>query len=600
MENEAIVATDLTKYFGEGETRMIAVNAVGFTAHFGEMLFIVGPSGSGKTTLLSMISGILRPNTGKVVVKGDDIWTQNNDQLADFRLNTIGFVFQDYHLFPRLTTAENVAIPLILKQQNWNESVTTAKEYLEIVGLKDKGEILPIKLSGGEQQRVAIARAIISKPEILILDEPTASLDGDTGRMIIAFVKEKILNKSRCILIVTHDARINEYADRILHMEDGHLTATTRGDRMKTDEPKTEDKSIDPKLEAKADVPKTEVKAVEPKLEAKAGNPKSEVKADAPKSETKISSPKPDVRNTIIFALAIIGVLAGCIGAYIFGIQRKAQPPVFTPVSNPYSSGIYANGIVESYQPSGENINIFPEVSGPVVKVLVKEGQQVSAGSVLFTIDDSVQKATVELAEATLKVDRDQYDKDLSSYNIDPKSISKNVLDTAKDTVEQATAALKAANALLKKYTLKAPIDGVVLAVNAAVGSYVSSQGNYDTYTQLFNPLVVMGAPQEYLAVRCYVDEILISRLPSGYHIKAEMSITGTNIKVPLEFVRVQPYVSPKIELSNEKQEQVDLRVLPVIFRFEKKDAPVYPGQMVDVYIGSNSAATDNNNTATN
>ena len=229
MENEAIVATDLTKYFGEGETKMTAVNAVGFTAHFGEMLFIVGPSGSGKTTLLSMISGILRPNTGKVVVKGADIWTQNNDQLADFRLNSIGFVFQDYHLFPRLTTAENVAIPLILKQHNWNESVTEAKEYLEIVGLKDKGEILPIKLSGGEQQRVAIARAIISKPEILILDEPTASLDGDTGRMIIAFVKEKILNKSRCILIVTHDARINEYADRILHMEDGHLTATTEG-----------------------------------------------------------------------------------------------------------------------------------------------------------------------------------------------------------------------------------------------------------------------------------------------------------------------------------------------------------------------------------
>ena len=163
-----------------------------------------------------------------MVVKGADIWTQNNDQLADFRLNTIGFVFQDYHLFPRLTTAENVAIPLILKQQNWNESVTTAKEYLEIVGLKDKGEILPIKLSGGEQQRVAIARAIISKPEILILDEPTASLDGDTGRMIIALVKEKILNKSRCILIVTHDARINEFADRILHMEDGHLTATTK------------------------------------------------------------------------------------------------------------------------------------------------------------------------------------------------------------------------------------------------------------------------------------------------------------------------------------------------------------------------------------
>ena len=229
MENEAIIATDVTKYLGEGENRMTAVNKVGLVAHFGEMLFIVGPSGSGKTTLLSMLSGILRPNTGNVTVKGADLLSKNNDQLADFRLNTIGFVFQDYHLFPRLTTAENVAIPLILKQQNWGESIDKAKKYLEIVGLKDKGEILPVKLSGGEQQRVAIARAIISQPEILILDEPTASLDGDTGKMIIAFVKEKILNKSRCILIVTHDARINEYADRILHMEDGHLTATTKG-----------------------------------------------------------------------------------------------------------------------------------------------------------------------------------------------------------------------------------------------------------------------------------------------------------------------------------------------------------------------------------
>src|ERR1035437_4793730 len=228
-ETQAIVATDLTKSFGEGEAKVTAVNSVGLVAHFGEMLFIVGPSGSGKTTLLSMISGILRPNAGKVTVKGADIWTLNNDQLADFRLNTIGFVFQDYHLFPRLTTAENVAIPMILKQRDWNESITEANRYLEIVGLKGRGEILPVKLSGGEQQRVAIARAIISSPEILILDEPTASLDGDTGKMIIAFVKEKILNEKRCILIVTHDARINEYADRIMHMEDGRLTAFDKG-----------------------------------------------------------------------------------------------------------------------------------------------------------------------------------------------------------------------------------------------------------------------------------------------------------------------------------------------------------------------------------
>jgi putative ABC transport system ATP-binding protein len=226
---EAIVAVGVSKSFGEGDARTTAVNSVGFVAHFGEMVFIVGPSGSGKTTFLSMISGILRPDAGTVSVKGVNIWTLSKDDLADFRLNTIGFVFQDFHLFPRLTTAENIAIPLILKQRDWNESIAAAKTYLEVVGLKGRGEILPVKLSGGEQQRVAIARAIVGSPQILILDEPTASLDGDTGKMIISFVKEKVLNAQRCILIVTHDARINEYADRIVHMEDGRITGLDKG-----------------------------------------------------------------------------------------------------------------------------------------------------------------------------------------------------------------------------------------------------------------------------------------------------------------------------------------------------------------------------------
>ncbi len=226
---EAIVANGLTKSFGEGEARMTAVGGVDFVAHFGEMVFLVGPSGSGKTTFLSMISGILRPDAGTVKVKGQDIWSLGKDALADFRLNTIGFVFQDYHLFPRLTTAENIAIPLILKERDWNQSIAAAVKVLDVVGLQGRGEILPVKLSGGEQQRVAIARAIVGEPEILILDEPTASLDGDTGKMIIAFVKEKVLNAQRCILIVTHDARINEYADRIVHMEDGRITATDGG-----------------------------------------------------------------------------------------------------------------------------------------------------------------------------------------------------------------------------------------------------------------------------------------------------------------------------------------------------------------------------------
>jgi HlyD family secretion protein len=359
---------------------------------------------------------------------------------------------------------------------------------------------------------------------------------------------------------------------------------------VKAAEPQSEVKAA-PKPEVKAE-PKTEVKS-EPKPEAKAGSKpkaeaelKPEVKTDETNTETKAAAPKTALGTKIIFALAIIGILAGLVAAYIFGMERKAQPPVFKPVSNPFESAIYANGMIESDQPNGANINIFPEVSGPITQVFVHEGQEVSAGTPLFTIEDSVQRANTELAEANLKAAQDQYDKRRAAYDIDPKSISKDVLDTAEDAVIQTTAALKAANALLQYYSVKAPVAGVVLAVNTAVGSYVSSQGNYDTYTELFDPLVIMSGPQDYMDVRCYIDEILVSRLPSKWHIQAQMQIMGTDIKVPLEFVRVQPYVSPKIELSNQKQEQVDLRVLPVIFRFEKKDAPVYPGQMVDVFIG--------------
>jgi putative ABC transport system ATP-binding protein len=225
----AISAEHLSKVFGEGEARTVAVDDVSFAIPFGQMLYIVGPSGSGKTTLLSMVSGILRPTSGRVLVKGIDVWAMSASDDARFRLHNIGFVFQDYHLFPRLTTAENVAIPLVLRGVGWNRALEAATEYLDIVGLSNRRELPPVKLSGGEQQRVAIARAICTQPDILILDEPTASLDGDTGRNIVAFVKANLLSPERAIVIVTHDARIYEFADAILHMEDGKLSTQKEG-----------------------------------------------------------------------------------------------------------------------------------------------------------------------------------------------------------------------------------------------------------------------------------------------------------------------------------------------------------------------------------
>jgi putative ABC transport system ATP-binding protein len=229
MGAPAIEARRLSKWFGSGESRTAALRDVDLEAAFGEILYIVGPSGSGKTTLLSVLSGILRPDGGEVLVEGEAIWSLPGDALADFRLRRIGFVFQDYHLFPRLTTAENVAIPLILRRRPWDEAIARAVDFLDVVGLKSRAALPPVKLSGGEQQRVAIARAIAASPDILIMDEPTASLDGDTGYAVVRFVKERILNDRRCILIVTHDSRIYEFATRILRMEDGRVSGIDQG-----------------------------------------------------------------------------------------------------------------------------------------------------------------------------------------------------------------------------------------------------------------------------------------------------------------------------------------------------------------------------------
>ncbi len=310
--------------------------------------------------------------------------------------------------------------------------------------------------------------------------------------------------------------------------------------------------------------------------------------------------------------MAIVGLLVGLVSAYIFGIEKKPQPPAFNPASNPYPKGIYANGIVESYQRHGANINIYPEVSGTIKQIPVSEGEIIKKGAPLILIDDSVQRATVEqqkaqieFASASLKSSEDQSNKLRKSYELDPRSVSKNDLDNAENAVNVAKANVAVvrkqyefAQTLLSKYTIKAPVDGLILSINTAVGSYVSAQGTYDTYTQGFAPVLVMGGSQTYVGVRCYIDEILISRLPQASQMHAQMFIRGTNISIPLQFVRVQPYVSPKIELSSERTERVDVRVLPVIFKCEKpKNISLYPGQLVDVYIGETGPETKSTGT---
>jgi len=359
------------------------------------------------------------------------------------------------------------------------------------------------------------------------------------------------------------------------------------------------------------------------------------------------------MRYKLLFSLAFAGILAGCVAAYFFSTEKPALPPAFDPPSNPYATGIYAEGIVESAQSSGENINVYPEVPGTVVEIVVSEGQEVRKGEPLLLIGDSVQRATTQQqksaaeaahalleelkaeprketldvaeaqvvsAEAALKTAQDELAKQRAAYELDPRSISKDALDSAINAEALAQANLEVArrqrdltkagawsfdiqnqerqyNALensylsnknlLDKYVLRAPTDGVVLSINTIVGNYVSPQGGYDSYTQGMDPPLVLGTPQKNIQVRCYIDEILVPRLPSPSKMKAQMSIRGSVVKVPLDYVRMQPFVSPKIELSDEREERVDVRVLPIIFKVEKpKDVNLYPGELVDVYIG--------------
>lgn len=306
------------------------------------------------------------------------------------------------------------------------------------------------------------------------------------------------------------------------------------------------------------------------------------------------------MRNKLLVVLAFCGFLLGIVTSYYLGVKHHPLPPAFSPASNPYTQGIYANGIIESHQSSGENINIYPEVSGTVTKIYIKEGQLIKAGDLILTLDDSLQQATADqqkaqiaVCEAILKSSQDQLDKLEQAFNLDNESISKEALDNAKNAVLIAKANLEAAKKgfisaikLRSKYQLRATADGKILSINSAVGSYVTSQGVYDSYTAQLNPLIVMGSADNLLAVRCYVDEILIQRLPDLNKVNAHMFIRGTKIDIPLKFVRLQPNVSPKIELSNQRQERVDVRVLPVIFNFEKpNNVTIYSGQLVDVYI---------------
>lgn len=219
----AVRIRGVTKHFGNGDQRVMALRGVDWDINKGQISLIVGPSGCGKTTLLSVIAGILDCDEGKVDIFGAAISETRDREKTRFRARHIGFVFQQYNLLPALTAAENAAIPLVIAGWPKLKAVARAREVLRALEMDKKAESLPSQLSGGQQQRVAIARALVHEPSLLVCDEPTAALDHVTGLTVMQLLREVAVRPDRAVVIVTHDNRVFHFGDRIAHMDDGRI-----------------------------------------------------------------------------------------------------------------------------------------------------------------------------------------------------------------------------------------------------------------------------------------------------------------------------------------------------------------------------------------
>lgn len=219
----AVRCRNVIKIYDTGDQKVTALNGVNLDIALGELMMLVGPSGCGKTTLISVIAGILDQDSGYCDVFGEDLLNMSNQNKLNFRARNIGFVFQAFNLLPALSAAENVSVPLIINGMKRAEAERKAVKVLEQVGLGARVTALSSELSGGQQQRVAIARALVHSPRLIVCDEPTSSLDHETGRNVMTLLKEVALHKDRALVIVTHDARIFDFADRIAEMDDGHI-----------------------------------------------------------------------------------------------------------------------------------------------------------------------------------------------------------------------------------------------------------------------------------------------------------------------------------------------------------------------------------------
>lgn len=225
MKEIFIKAENIKRRYGKGDLVQEILKGIDVTVSQGEFVAIMGKSGAGKSTLMYQLSGLDEPSEGSVYIDGVNIVTLHEQERTDFRLHTLGFVFQDYALVPDLSAEENVMVPILMRGENWELARTIAQKALDAVGLVGKYKNLPGQLSGGEQQRVSIARAVAGKPKILFADEPTANLDSVSGQQVIELIASLNRDFGQTIVMVTHEREYAENAHRIINMEDGRVVS---------------------------------------------------------------------------------------------------------------------------------------------------------------------------------------------------------------------------------------------------------------------------------------------------------------------------------------------------------------------------------------
>jgi putative ABC transport system ATP-binding protein len=226
VARNAVACRQVRKEFGSGDNRTVVLRGVDLDVSFGEMTLLVGPSGCGKTTLLSVITGLLDASGGGITVLGQDLSELPGGESVRFRRRSLGFVFQQYNLLPALTAAENAAVPLLAAGLSRKRAVEQASALLAELGLSHRLRALPAQLSGGQQQRVALARALVHEPRLVVCDEPTSALDHETGLAVMSLLTSFAVRRDRAVIVVTHDSRVFDFADRIAYMDDGRVLRT--------------------------------------------------------------------------------------------------------------------------------------------------------------------------------------------------------------------------------------------------------------------------------------------------------------------------------------------------------------------------------------